>query len=249
MAKTTRQLLREIRDRTGLSMDAFAKAIGLKGQSSYQRYESEAGYERRKFLTPEMAMKIGEAFVGKGQPPITDAEVRQLAGLTLLETPPAKVEDPPLPPGEHMTEAPMLRLPDLPLDVPVRGTAVGGNAGDFSLNGETVDYIRRPPVLANVRSAFAIFYTNDSMYPAFEHGDPIYINPVRPPRAGDYVLIEMHGGRDGSPGAAYVKKLVRRTPTQIIVAQFNPVRDDIQFPADKVRNLWRIVPTKELLGI
>ena len=33
----------------------------------------------------------------------------------------------------------------MPVDVPVFGTAVGGSEGDFSFNGQVVDYVRRPP--------------------------------------------------------------------------------------------------------
>lgn len=162
----------------------------------------------------------------------------------------AAPEPPPLsPPSEIGGEAPMISKFDMPLDVPVLGTAVGGSAGDFSLNGETVDYVRRPPVLRSVRHAFAIFYTSDSMYPLFEQGDPVYINPTRPPKIGDYVLIEMQPSHDGSPGPAYIKKLVKRNERVIVVAQFNPPRDDIRLDAAKIKNLWRIVPVKELLGI
>lgn len=155
----------------------------------------------------------------------------------------------PLPPGETMTEAPMLSRHDMPLDVPVYGTAVGGSMGDFQLNGQVVDYIRRPPSLTRARNAFAIFYANDSMFPRYETGDPIYVNPSRPPGPGDDVLIEMHGEGDGEPGAAYVKRLVKRSASFVMLQQFNPPRSDIKIDLAKIRNLWRIVPPKELLAV
>lgn len=154
-----------------------------------------------------------------------------------------------LPPGEAITEAPMIHRQDMPLDVPVYGTAVGGSVGDFQLNGQVVDYIRRPPSLARSRNAFAIFYANDSMYPRYEAGDPIYINPARHPSPGDDVLIELHQKEGGEPGAAYVKRLVKRSASFIVVEQFNPARADIKIELVRIRNLWRIVPPKELLAV
>ncbi|MBK1837991.1 helix-turn-helix domain-containing protein [Azospirillum sp. YIM B02556] len=71
--------LRALRERAGLSRDALAKAIGLKGASSYQRYES-ADY-RKKYIPVMLAELIAHALEGKGTPPIQQAEVLQLAGV------------------------------------------------------------------------------------------------------------------------------------------------------------------------
>lgn len=71
--------LRELRERAGLSRDALAKAIGLKGSSSYQRYET-ADY-KKKYISVEMAENISKAICGKGNPPITHDEVMNLSGV------------------------------------------------------------------------------------------------------------------------------------------------------------------------
>jgi len=181
------------------------------------------------------------------------AKVYGVDAAALMSAPPetngATEPEPPLPPGEDLVPAPMLSRHDMPLDVPVYGTAVGGAVGDFQINGQTVDYIRRPPALRAAKNAFAIFYANDSMFPAFEAGDPLYVNPAIPPRAGDYIIIEMAPGRTGEPGAAYVKRLVRKTEKTLIVAQYNPPRDDMKFEMAKIKAVWRVVPTRELLGV
>jgi phage repressor protein C with HTH and peptisase S24 domain len=210
------------------------------------------------------ALKLSQgalgALVGVSQPTVSEWEKGNFAPTRevmvklaqALQITPVELEfgeAAPLPPGETITEAPMLSRHDMPLDVPVYGTAVGGSIGDFQLNGQVVDYIRRPPSLARSRNAFAIFYANDSMWPRYEAGDPIYINPARHPAAGDDVLIELHAKDGGEPGAAYVKRLVRRSPSFIIVEQFNPARADIKIELAKIRNLWRIVPPKELLAV
>ncbi|HYC05527.1 MAG TPA: S24 family peptidase [Azospirillaceae bacterium] len=133
-------------------------------------------------------------------------------------------------------------------DVPVRGTAVGGLDADFFFNGGTVDWVRRPPGLQATRDAFAIYVAGSSMSPRYEEGDLVYVHPARPPRSGDDVLIELHG-RDGEPGPCYIKRLLRRTPTLIVAAQFNPARDDLEYELASVRGVFKIMTAAELLGV
>lgn len=90
MTIPTHLALRTLRLKTGLSTDAFAKKLGFRGGSSYQRYESPEGYKRRKFITPELAQKIEDTFLGKGDPPITKNEIDNLAGI---KTAPAEILD------------------------------------------------------------------------------------------------------------------------------------------------------------
>jgi transcriptional regulator with XRE-family HTH domain len=63
----------ELRERSGLSMDELAKAMGYAGQSSIQRYLS-ADYE--KGFRPEIARRFHAALIGKGDPPITDQDLQ-----------------------------------------------------------------------------------------------------------------------------------------------------------------------------
>ncbi|HEV7436112.1 MAG TPA: LexA family transcriptional regulator [Pseudorhizobium sp.] len=69
---------RSLRDRAGLSMDELAKAMGYARASSIQRYENPDEYTKQ-FISPELVMKMITALVGKGEPPITAAEVWSLA--------------------------------------------------------------------------------------------------------------------------------------------------------------------------
>ncbi|KQV83272.1 S24 family peptidase [Rhizobium sp. Root1220] len=70
--------VRALRERAELSMDAFALAMGYSRASSIQRYEDPALY-KKEFLAPELVLKMIKALVGKGEPPITAAEVWLLA--------------------------------------------------------------------------------------------------------------------------------------------------------------------------
>ena len=138
--------------------------------------------------------------------------------------------------------------PELGRDLPVMGTAVGGNDGDFTLNGNSVDYVRRPPGLAGARNAFAVYVIGQSMVPRFDEGDLVFVHPGRPPVVGSDVLVELQDP-DGSHGPCFIKRLVKRTASAIVLEQFNPPRRDISFPLAAVRSLYRILTLADLFGV
>lgn len=75
--------LKELRLRAGLSMDKLAKALGYKGQSSYQRYEDSQLY-KKKYLPYDLVEKLLDVLPGKGEPPILPAEVLRLSGSKIV---------------------------------------------------------------------------------------------------------------------------------------------------------------------
>lgn len=146
--------------------------------------------------------------------------------------------------AEIVTEAGPPRMG--PMDIKVLGSGVGGDDGDFFLNGEVAGYARRPPGLAHVANVFAIHILSDSMVPRYDPGELLYCGG-RAPVPGDHVLIEMLPEDGERNGKAYVKKLVRRTKGEIICEQYNPA-DTLTFNAYALKNMWRIIPLRELLG-
>jgi phage repressor protein C with HTH and peptisase S24 domain len=145
-------------------------------------------------------------------------------------------------------------VPDLsrlggPRNVPVFGTSVGGGEddSDFEFNGETIDNLPRPASIAHRDKVYAMYVEGESMWPKYEPGDPIYVDPSRAPRPGEYCVVEVLPEQEGGRGKGFIKRLVRRTPTKVIVEQFNP-RKELEFEAKKVR-LHRVIPWPELLGV
>jgi phage repressor protein C with HTH and peptisase S24 domain len=136
--------------------------------------------------------------------------------------------------------------PTGPLDVELLGVAVGGDDGDFSFNGEVVGFVRRPAGIAHLRKVFALHILSDSMVPRYDPGEVIYCGG-RDPIPGDHVVIEMFPAEGTKAGKAFVKKLVRRTSSQIITRQYNPDQELI-FDPYEVKHVWRVIPTRELLG-
>ena len=139
---------------------------------------------------------------------------------------------------------PFARLPD---DIEMLGTSVGGEDGEFALVGGTGERVHRPSGLFTTTGVFALYVVGDSMEPRFCHGDLLYMSATRHPAPGDDVVIEMYGS-DGEPGPCYIKRLVRRGGGKIRLKQFNPLRDDISFPLDRVKTVYRIFTLNELMG-
>ena len=136
-------------------------------------------------------------------------------------------------------------------DLPVMGTAVGGSEedGDFRLNGDVLERTTRPPALAGRKRAFAVNLITNSMYPLYRAGKKIYADEDgRRPEIGDEVLLELYSDEDGEPGPVYVKTLVSRGAKTIVVSQYNPPKE-LRFDAMRVKQMLRIIPYDELLGV
>jgi phage repressor protein C with HTH and peptisase S24 domain len=87
-------------------------------------------------------------------------------------------------PGERQAPVPVV----VPRDVPVEGTAAGGHDGGFIFEGGTIDYLRRPPRLMGIPSAYALYVLGDSMSPWRRNGEPVYVHPGQPPQIRDRVV-------------------------------------------------------------
>jgi phage repressor protein C with HTH and peptisase S24 domain len=134
-------------------------------------------------------------------------------------------------------------------DVPVLGTTVGGSAGDFTLNtGDVVDYARRPPTLARSSKVFVLYVQGSSMSRWRDAGSMVYVDPARPPKPGERVVIECHPDRDGEPAPAYLKELVSRTATKLKLKQYNP-EHTFDLALSKVKKVHRVIEWEELLAV
>ena len=150
------------------------------------------------------------------------------------------------PPGDAEFVSGASLPPAGPADVELMGIAVGGDDGDFTFNGDVAGYVRRPAGISHLRNVFALHVLSDSMVPRYDPGELIYCGG-REPVPGDHVVIEMFPEEGARAGKAYVKKLVRRTNSEIVVEQYNPAKT-LTFDRYAVKQLWRVIPPRELLG-
>jgi phage repressor protein C with HTH and peptisase S24 domain len=126
------------------------------------------------------------------------------------------------------------------------GASVGGDDGDFTFNGQVIGYVRRPPGIATLNDVFAVHVIGDSMEPRFEPGDMIYCS-TRTPVPGDDIVIEMFPAEGETVGKAFIKRLVRRTKSEIVCRQYNPARE-LVFSPYEVKSVFRVIPLRELVG-
>jgi len=155
-----------------------------------------------------------------------------------------------MPMPEAVTVARTPELGNMSHDVPILGVARGGRPGegDFRFNGDVAGVTARPHGLRGMKDAFCIFVQGDSMAPWRNEGERVYINPARPARPGDHVVVELKPERDGEPGGAWLKKLVARSPDgSLVLAQYNPATARIKIAGAKVKRVFRVMEWEELL--
>lgn len=155
-------------------------------------------------------------------------------------------------PSQEYRDAPLAPTIDrgaYPRDVPLRGIAVGGDDADFTLNGDTGDFVRRPPGIEGKRGVYALNIIGTSMVPAFRDGALVYVDANRNPSIGDDAVIELHPHEPatGEPGRGYLKRVKRIGPSKILVEQFNPPRE-IEFERLEIKSFHRVIPWEEVVG-
>lgn len=108
--------------------------------------------------------------------------------------------------------------------IPLYGAVVGGEDGEFELNGNRLDHVFAPPSLSGIPEAYAVQVVGISMLPRYEDGETVYVNPKRRPVRGDYVVAEIQKDEHG-PKLAYIKRLIKHTQAELVLEQFNPAKE------------------------
>lgn len=134
-------------------------------------------------------------------------------------------------------------------DVPVLGTAAASHGrGAFQLETHNIiDWARRPPALAGAKNVYSLYIEGDSMVPKYGPGELCFVNPHRPVRPGDPVVIQIQYS-DYEPLEATVGLFRRRSSTAITIGKLNPI-GDIDIPAENTIAVHRILEMHELFGL
>ncbi|HEY4254602.1 MAG TPA: S24 family peptidase [Roseomonas sp.] len=224
--KAVRELVQRMLAETGLTLTELARRAGVSSTTL------------TRFMNKDVKHTLSMSTLGK-------LSVASGVGVPMgISLPGAAVAAPR--PAEALV---VPRRGEMAQDLPVYGTAQGANGeGAFIINmGGQVDRIRRPPGLAANRDAFAIYVEGDSMEPRFEPGEVVVVDPNRPVRPGDDVVLLLESPEPGRPPKAYIKRLVRRGAERILVKQYNPPRE-MEFPTAAVQKIFRVMRVGELLG-
>lgn len=217
-----------------MSQTEAAHALGYKGISSIQRYGdvSDDGGD----LSTNLVIKLVPVLIGRGEPPINADEVLALAGEKAKGILGEKVT--PID-GARMTRQSRVakvlaetaeanadgfepRVIAREKDLRVFGAVEGGNDG-MIVTPEPIDWMTRPQAVANAPDAFAVYVLGDSMEPRIEHGELVVVNPKKPVKRRDDVVL-VREEQDGT-WHALVKRIVRWTAETWVVQQYNPEKE------------------------
>ena len=219
--------LKALRERSGLAMREVAEALGWT-LTRYQHYEDRY---KRPHLPLDLVRALLPLFEPRGVP---GAELLALAGLADAEMP-GGLRDRRASPGLAGLALPLPTGRDLP----VLGAVKGGSEGFYFNEGEAKEYLVRPPILAGVANAFALYVEGDSMEPRYFAGELLYVNPNRPITRNCFVAIEL------ADGQGLIKQFLRRNDDQVVLRQFNPAKD-LRLAVRDVKRIYRITGSSEL---
>lgn len=225
---TLGQTLRSLRERKRLSRADLAAKVGAH-HNTIQKFENDERKLSVDWITklaPHLGTSVAE-FLAAGQ-------VNQLEHNPLAIN---RIEPTQAPANVYMPEK-------WPLDLPVMGIGECGPDGWSLWNGEVIQMAHRPPSLAGVPKAYAVYAKGDSMEPRYFSGELLHINPAKPVEPGHFVLVQVKPAHDGDAPGALLKRLVRRSPTKIILEQFNPPKK-FEIKASDIVSMHRVVGTGE----
>jgi phage repressor protein C with HTH and peptisase S24 domain len=238
--------LKALRARAGMSVREVADALG-RPASTYASYEDKF---KKPYLPMELALELVRVWSPRG---VARGDILALTGLDQgASDDPAATDLFPGAPRANIGGAQKtpsdINIRDMPRDVPVLGIAACGEDGLFEMQGEVIDYARRPPRLTGVPGAYCLYVHGSSMAPWREHGQKVYASPAQPAMINDYVVVQLKPARPGEPAAAYIKRLIRRNDGEMRLQQFNPPKE-ITIKMSKVAAVHRIIDWDELMGI
>lgn len=231
-SKERGQRLRAARKAAGFehAVDA-ANSLGIK-IPTYRAYENggrnfdaeEAQFFGRRFKTPFEWLLFGPG----------------------LEPPPYAV----LPETQgdiREADVPAPLLSELKNDVPIMGTSAGPTAGSFKISASMVDVAPRVRGIMSARNVYAIFPVGHSMDPAHPAGELRYVNPNRPTKPGDTVVVRTRP-HDGSDDVCYLGILVSEDEKHVTVRKLNPP-STTKHAREIVTGVHKVLTMNELMGV
>jgi transcriptional regulator with XRE-family HTH domain len=131
-------------------------------------------------------------------------------------------------------------------DIEVRGTASGTRlSSTFQFTAATIGYVRRPPALFGASNIYALFAEGESMIPQFHPGDLIFVNPNKPARVEDIVIVRYRNPDQSIEATMGVYR--GRTKTHIVIGKHHPAAD-IEINDNAVVDVHKVLTTNELFG-
>lgn len=210
MAPNIGETVRKLRERRGMSQQELAEAVSVTQQAIAKL---ERGGVRRPGYIVELARAL-------------NVDPEELSGGTVStrQPKPADLIDDFVPSQRNL---------------PLLGQAEGGPDGAFEMNGETADYVARPPGLEGISTAYAIQMVGTSMEPRYMDGETLYINPRKRPTPSCYVVFQTQTEEFG-PTKAFVKQYAGQDNGDVVFRQLNPEKT-FKIKGTSIKSIHRVV--------
>lgn len=214
--------IRKLRTQHELTQEQFAERVGRTTRGAVGNWERGKGISRANIEAIAATFGVNPTWLLTGNGPM------QIEGNTPLPNEPANATI-----GPRLIGAPTL--------IPLYGQAVGGVDGEFVLNGNMLAEVMAPPSLSGVSGAYAVTVSGESMEPRYFDGEVVFVHPSKRVTKGDFVIAQIHNDADpDGPPLAFVKRFVRWNSNELILEQYNPVKE-LRFPTGKVVSVHYII--------
>src|SRR5258708_3588546 len=189
-----RKLILERLADLGLNMAEVSSAIGRNPTYLHQfmkRGVPAELHERERIKLAEI-LKVSEDELRGPSNPLPKRNYEKKSGSSRESLIDAATHPPHSQSGSPAKIVPGAELFGAMMDLPVFGTAQGGQDGALIVSDTAVDWVARPTVLLRVRDGYGMIVSGDSMSPEHKTGSIALLNPHLPPRLGDSCLCRSH---------------------------------------------------------
>lgn len=228
--KKHRDALRLLNSQTGDSYYKIAKNAGVAASTISNTANDKGGMTALSARTIEKIKRFYPGFMGEAPASPRFEDAAMSPGLSIAE-------------GNSPTW--LLRAAQ---DLPILGTAAAsdGKRITIDVDGEPIDYCTRPGPLQSKTDAYALYVVGTSMEPRFFEGDRIYVDPTRPARAKDDVVVQLIDNTNKKVNGL-IKRLISKDDNKLTLEQFNPYTR-IEIPTQQVASIHRVLTHEDLAG-
>lgn len=232
------RLSQAIRDGGFASIADFARNVGMK-EGLIRQHIHRSAIPSKYVTTYTTALKVTPEWLldGIGTRDPTSGSATFLSTMFQRARRPTKAADS----GRSREAGTVIADPPIATvgerDLPVYGSAQGGKG--MTVDPHPLEWVKRPAPLMSVSKGFAVYVVGDSMSPAYEQGDMVFVHPGLPLNRGDDALLVNMAGADGE-WSAIVKRVIGWSDKFWKLQQFNP-RRDFDEPRAAFPQAYRIV--------